>query len=492
MLDQLTAGTIVLSAAGKSFQVSESLANEFRPGDSLIANDTAGLLLIPALQRQLATQAVDRAVNAFEQMESASDDQLIAFFHHCAELLANDTVWKNIKTVNQVDVINAKSRGRSTTRLEVSDSMRQNMIEGLQGWASLASRRDAVLETVTHNGFRVELVGAALGVVAFIFEGRPNVLADACGVLRSGNTAVFRIGSDALATANEIMATAVRPALAQAGLPEDAMTLIDSAAHSAGWALFLDPRLSLAVARGSGPAVDLLGALAQSCGVPVSLHGTGGAWMIASANADVAEFQQAVQASLDRKVCNTLNTCCIESSQAATFIPAFIRGLEAAAAARGTEFKLHVAAANQDQVPAELFSQQVNIVRATGMQQEVQAELIEPERYGEEWEWEDSPEVTLILVDSIAAAAALFNQHSPRLVASLISAVDAEHAAFWTQIHSPFVGDNLTRWVDGQYALAKPELGLSNWANGRLFGRSAILTGDSVYTVRTRYVTESV
>ena len=53
--------------------------------------------------------------------------------------------------------------------------------------------------------------------------------------------------------------------------------------------------------------------------------------------------------------------------------------------------------------------------------------------------------------------------------------------------HRP-VGDDHTRWVDGQFALAKPELGLSNWANGRLFGRGAILTGDSVYTVRTRYV----
>ncbi len=491
MLDQLTAGTTVLSAAGKTFQVSESLARDFCPGDSVIANDVAGLMLIPAQEQALATQAVDRAIAAFEQMEAASDEQLVAFFHHCATLLGDQSVWQKIVAVNQVDLANAKARGRSTTRLAVSEQMRGNMIEGLQGWASMASRRDAVLETIAHDGFRVELVGAALGVVAFIFEGRPNVLADACGVLRSGNSAVFRIGSDALATANEIMASTIRPALRQAGLPEDAMTLIDSAAHSAGWALFLDARLSLAVARGSGPAVDLLGALAQSSGVPVSLHGTGGAWMVASANADTAAFQQAVQDSLDRKVCNTLNTCCIESTQAARLIPAFLRGLQAAAESRGTEFKLHVAAGSQDQVPSELFSKQVNIVRAEGTQLEVQAESISAARYGEEWEWENSPEVTLIVVDSIAAAAQLFNTHSPRLVASLISALDAEHAAFWTQIHSPFVGDNLTRWVDGQFALSKPELGLSNWANGRLFGRGAILTGDRVYTVRTRYVTEN-
>ena len=94
-----------------------------------------------------------------------------------------------------------------------------------------------------------------------------------------------------------------------------------------------------------------------------------------------------------------------------------------------------------------------------------------------------------MLVDSVDAAVALFNEHSPRLVASLVSSDAQRHKQFWDRIRSPFVGDGHTRWVDGQYALAKPELGLSNWANGRLFGRGAILTGDSVYTVRTRYVT---
>jgi glutamate-5-semialdehyde dehydrogenase len=44
----------------------------------------------------------------------------------------------------------------------------------------------------------------------------------------------------------------------------------------------------------------------------------------------------------------------------------------------------------------------------------------------------------------------------------------------------------MTRWVDGQYALNRPELGLSNWQFGRLFGRGGVLSGDSVFTVRTR------
>ena len=47
-------------------------------------------------------------------------------------------------------------------------------------------------------------------------------------------------------------------------------------------------------------------------------------------------------------------------------------------------------------------------------------------------------------------------------------------------------GDGFTRWVDGQYALSRPELGLSNWQHGRLFARGGVLSGDGVFTVRAR------
>ena len=338
------------------------------------------------------------------------------------------------------------------------------------------------------DGFRVELVGAALGVVAFVFEGRPNVLADACGVLRGGNTAVFRIGSDALATAGAMMSLAVVPSLRSAGLPEHAVTLIDSASHASGWALFLDERLSLAVARGSGPAVELLGSLAQSVGTPVSLHGTGGAWMVAGTNADASVFADSVTRSLDRKVCNTLNTCCIVRDAAEGLVPRFLAAIREAGDARDMPFKLHVARHGIDAVPAALFTTGVQIARAEGTREEMQAEVIDDDDLGLEWEWESCPEVTLVIVDSVDHAVDLFNHHSPRLVASLISEDSSEQARFWDRVRSPFVGDGYTRWVDGQFALDKPELGLSNWANGRLFGRGGILTGDSVYSVRTRYI----
>ena len=108
------------------------------------------------------------------------------------------------------------------------------------------------------------------------------------------------------------------------------------------------------------------------------------------------------------------------------------------------------------------------------------------ERLAEEWEWERSPEVAVHVVDSVAEAVALHNRLSPRFVASLISESPAEHDRFFATVDAPFVGDGFTRWVDGQYTLGTPELGLSNWEHGRILGRGAILSGDSVHTIRYR------
>jgi len=96
--------------------------------------------------------------------------------------------------------------------------------------------------------------------------------------------------------------------------------------------------------------------------------------------------------------------------------------------------------------------------------------------------------VTLVVVDSIDHAVTLFNEHSPRFAASLVGGSAGDHTHFFDTIDAPFVGNGFTRWVDGQYALNTPELGLSNWQFGRLFGRGGVLSGDSVFTIRTRAV----
>lgn len=490
-LERLETGMPVLTAGGQVLRVTEELAARFQPGDTLAAVAHSGeLLCIPAAEKQIATTAVTRCVTAFQAMGSVSDAQISTFYEAFASALENNTIWSEITTINAQDVADAKARGRSTTRLVATEKLRKGMVDGLRGWINASSRRGQILETVHQDGFRVELVGAALGVVAFVFEGRPNVLADACGVLRGGNTVVFRIGSDALRTAKAIMTLAVEPALATAGLPSGAVSLIESASHAAGWALFSDERLALAVARGSGPAVATLGALARSVGVPVSLHGTGGAWIVAAAEAAADAFGRAVVNSLDRKVCNTLNVCCILASETERLVPVFLDALTEAGRRRDQSFKLHVAEGSTAVVPAALFQKIVAIRRAQGDIDEPQAEVLPRHALGHEWEWEETPEVTLVVVESMEEAVALFNQYSPQFIGALISEDPAEHQRFYETINAPFVSNEYTRWVDGQFALHKPELGLSNWQHGRLFGRGAILSGDSVYTVRTRFIRE--
>lgn len=210
--------------------------------------------------------------------------------------------------------------------------------------------------------------------------------------------------------------------------------------------------------------------------------------MVAAADADPTLFGEAVFRSLDRKVCNTLNTCCIVRSEAAALVPAFLSGLQRAGDRLGHNYKLHVVEADKEAVPAALYEQPVSVLRAHGPVTEKQAQTISREHLGMEWEWEQTPEVTLVMVDSVDEAVALFNRYSPRFVASLISDDPVLQQHFYERVDAPFVGDGFTRWVDGQYALKRPELGLTNWETGRLMGRAGILSGDTVFTIRTRAV----
>lgn len=455
-LESLVSGQSIVFGGDRVTTVPESLAAAFRAGDRLVVVQTTGdLLHIPQAEHSLVTAAVEAAVDAFTALADASDEQITAFYDDFARRLDDDASFGPIAAANAADVLAAAERGRSTGRLQLSRAMRADMIAGLRVWRDTATRRSQQVGEVRHEQWAVQQWRDPLGVVGFVFEGRPNVFADATGVLRTGNTVVFRIGSDALGTARAIMAAAVQPALAHAGLPPGAVQLVDSVAHAAGWALFSDQRLSLAVARGSGAAVAQLGAVARQHGVTASLHGTGGAWLVAAESANSDNFALAVRHSLDRKVCNTLNVCCIVRSRAADLVPRFHAAAREAAAERGVEPIIH-----------DLSIDHVCLAH--------------------EWEWDAVPEVALVVVDDVAQAIEQCNKYSPHLVASLISDDQAEHEAFYRAIDAPFVGNGFTRWVDGQFALDQPELGLSNWQAGRLLGRSAVLSGDSVYTLRLR------
>lgn len=485
-LTSLTPGMPIPWGGDRITSVSDELAAAFTAGDRLVVvQDTGDLLHIPEAVWKTAAAAVASAAVAFAELRSVSDESITAFYLAFADRLEDDTAFAPIAVANTADMESAAERGRSTTRLELTPKMRADMVDGLRSWASTPSIRGQITQTVEHDGWKLDQVLAGVGPVGFVFEGRPNVFADATGVLRSGNSVVFRIGSDALGTARAIVSHALEPALGVSGLPRGSVSLVDSADRAAGWAMFSMPTLALAVARGSGRAVSQLGAVARQAGIPVSLHGTGGAWIVADADADTHRFRAAIVNSLDRKVCNTLNTCCVTEAAAERLVPVFLEALSEAAGLRNANPKLWVVNEQSESVPTEWFDE-VAISRAEGDVTEPQTSALSWNELGREWEWENSPEVTLAIVRDVSHAIDLFNTLSPRFAASLISSDSDRVDRFFDEIDSPFVGDGFTRWVDGQFALNKPELGLSNWQFGRLFGRGGVLSGDSVFTVRSR------
>ena len=261
------------------------------------------------------------------------------------------------------------------------------------------------------------------------------------------------------------IATALRPALLAAGLPAGALALVRSKEHAAAHALFSERAVRLAVARGSGRTVALLGAIAKQHGIPASLHGTGGAWMFIEQSASPELVRNAVRFSLDRKVCNTLNVLVLERAAVATLGPVVEAALR--------EVKAEVAV-----VPGSegVVTSQRNIA---------QAEL------GKEWEWDQEPELSFIVASGFEHAVSLINRYSPRFVASILSQRPGAFEAFYGAVEAPYVSNAFTRWVDGQWAWHRPELGLTNWETGRLLGRSGFLSGDDLTSVRDVFIDQT-
>ena len=459
---------------------------DFQPGDRFIVDPSSGSILhVPADVQRIAAEAVGRAATAFSALARCSDDQITdsSSSSPIASRATSRSHRSQLPTSPTCE--RARERGRSTTRLELlaDDARRHDRRPPRLGAAT--SGRDLLERRVEHDGWSVEARRAPLGVVAFVFEGRPNVFADAAGVVRTGNTVVFRIGSDALGTAEAIVEHALDPALGAAGLPAGTVGLVASPAHAAGWALFSDGRLSLAVARGSGPAVAQLGAVARQAGVPgqPARH----RWRLGRrrcATPTPNASPLTVRHSLDRKVCNTLNVCCIvrrAGRRAGAGVP---RGCRAGGGRAGdVEARVHATGQRWGSFPRRPEARECGSSAPTAPTTRSSSTPIDVDRLGHEWEWERLPgghRCTSSTTSTRPCRSA--TAHSPHFVASLVSeSADAHDEFFYDTVDAPFVGDGFTRWVDGQYALDTPELGLSNWEGGRLLGRGGILSGDAVH-----------
>ena len=161
---------------------------------------------------------------------SAVRDQALSL---AADLLVIDT--EAILSANRDDVLRAERDGASATsidRLRLSPERIASMAESLRHVASLADPVGEVLEgSVRPNGLRVSRVRVPLGVVGVIYENRPNVTSDAAGLcLKAGNAAFLRGSASALAS-NQAVVAVLRRALDKAGLPVDAVALVEDTSH---------------------------------------------------------------------------------------------------------------------------------------------------------------------------------------------------------------------------------------------------------------------
>ncbi len=269
------------------------------------------------------TELGERAKRASRAMALAGTDAKDAALLAGADLLLQRS--DEIITANEQDVERATAGGVSSAvvdRLRLSEARLGSMADGLR---QVAARPDPVGEVtdgwVRPNGLRIEKVRVPLGVVAIIYENRPNVTSDAAGLcLKSGNAAFLR-GSSAALASNQAIAGALREGLAKAGLPEDALVLVeDTSYESAREFMRLRGLVDCLIPRG----LSLVQAVLENATVPYVIDGDGNCHLYVDASADLEmALALLVNGKTQRpSVCNATESLVVHRDIAPTFLPA--------------------------------------------------------------------------------------------------------------------------------------------------------------------------
>src|SRR5713101_2593728 len=235
---------------------------------------------------------------------------------------------------NRGDVERARSRGAARAfldRLALSEARVEEMAQGLREIAALPDPVGMVVEAWRRpNGLEISRVRVPLGVIAFIYESRPNVTADAAGLcVKAGNAVVLRGGSEAIES-NTLIAGVLAKALEKAGGPADAIQFVDTTDRAAVAAL-----LDLVIPRGGE---DFVRWVAERSRVPVLKHDKGLVHVFVDASADPAMAAQIVlNAKAQRpSVCNALETLLVHREIAPRLLPSLaVRLAEASVELRG-------------------------------------------------------------------------------------------------------------------------------------------------------------
>jgi glutamate-5-semialdehyde dehydrogenase len=264
-----------------------------------------------------------RARAASRLLATASTAVKDAALHAAAELLverADDVLAANAEDVEREQA--AEVSATVVDRLRLTGARIDGMAGGLRQVAGLADPVGEITQGwVRPNGLRIHKVRVPLGVVAIIYENRPNVTSDAFGLcLKSGNAAFLR-GSSGAIRSNVAIACVLREALAKAGLPEDALVLVEDTSRDAA-VEFMQQRDSVdcLIPRG-GPS--LIRSVLDNATVPYVIDGEGNCHVYVDAHADLATAADiVVNAKTQRpSVCNAAETLIVHEAVAAEFLP---------------------------------------------------------------------------------------------------------------------------------------------------------------------------
>ena len=244
-----------------------------------------------------------------------------------------------ILEANAKDLATAKAKGLTeamTDRLRLDHARLEDIAVACEAVAKLPDPVGEVTEDWTRpNGLRIIRRRVPIGLVAIIFESRPNVTVDAAALcLKSGNGCVLRGGSEAIHT-NIALSKSFATGLRAAGLPAEAVTLLPFTDREAVPALgSLRGIVDIIVPRG-GPG--LIEAVVNSAKVPVIKHDAGICHVYVHAQADLAMAEQIVLNSKCQRpsACNALETLLVDAAVAGKFLPK----MAAALAAKQTEVR---------------------------------------------------------------------------------------------------------------------------------------------------------
>ena len=239
-----------------------------------------------------------------------------------------------VLAANGEDVARAQESGTPgniVDRLRLDDARLEAMAQGLRDVAGLPDPVGEVLRGSTlANGLELRQVRVPFGVVAMIYEARPNVTADAAGIcLKSGNAVLLR-GSSSARSSNAAIVAALRDAVVSSGLPADAVQLVPGDSHDSVAALMRARGLvDVLIPRGGA---GLIRSVVEGSTVPVIETGVGNCHVYVDASADLGQALAIVLNAKTQRtsVCNAAESLLVHADVAEEFVPMVVAALQGA------------------------------------------------------------------------------------------------------------------------------------------------------------------